>query len=381
MLKSVDFRAFIFVSGLFIASVIAGFLPLIFASFIAFGAVTVMSRKLVSSGSQSSRSHTIAITILAVVVVAILTGIGLGTSKLLHESNNLRPLAKEITNILDSANSWAPDWLSELLPEQDELLSHTSNWIKENSAKISHAGIATLKTVGYTLLGLIIGAMVAVNSAIKSNNRGPHAMLVFAQVRRLYEAFWSVVGAQIKISALNTALTAMYLLIYLPVVGLHLPLAKTLVVVTFIAGLLPVVGNLISNTAIVLLSLTHGFLVAMSSLAFLVVIHKLEYFINARFVGERINAKPFEILIVLIVAEHLIGVPGVVAGPIFYAWLKVEWARADLALPAYTGPALIETHTEQPEDTARNTESANTESATNASGKNASGSPAALAKE
>ena len=45
------------------------------------------------------------------------------------------------------------------------------------------------------------------------------------------------------------------------------------------------VGNLISNTVIVVVSLSHSLDVAIGSLAFLVVIHKLEYFVNARIVG------------------------------------------------------------------------------------------------
>ena len=40
-----------------------------------------------------------------------------------------------------------------------------------------------------------------------------------------------------------------FLLGVLPLLGIHVPLAKTLVVVTFVVGLLPVIGNLISNTA------------------------------------------------------------------------------------------------------------------------------------
>jgi len=37
----------------------------------------------------------------------------------------------------------------------------------------------------------------------------------------------------------------------LPLLGIHLPFVKTMIAVTFLAGLLPVIGNLISNTVIV----------------------------------------------------------------------------------------------------------------------------------
>ena len=50
--------------------------------------------------------------------------------------------------------------------------------------------------------------------------------------------------------------TALYLLVALPLFHERLPLSKTLVLLTFIVGLLPVIGNLISNTIIVGISLS-----------------------------------------------------------------------------------------------------------------------------
>ena len=38
--------------------------------------------------------------------------------------------------------------------------------------------------------------------------------------------------------------------------GIHLPLIKTMIAITFLVGLLPVIGNLISNTVIVVVSLS-----------------------------------------------------------------------------------------------------------------------------
>src|SRR3954447_1208674 len=97
----------------------------------------------------------------------------------------------------------------------------------------------------------------------------------------LGSAFRRIVFAQVRISALNTVLTALYLAVLLPLLGMPLPLTKTMIALTFVVGLLPVLGNLISNTVIVVVSLSVSLLTAISSLVFLVVIHKLEYFVNA----------------------------------------------------------------------------------------------------
>ena len=50
------------------------------------------------------------------------------------------------------------------------------------------------------------------------------------------------VFAQVKISALKTVFTVPYLMVILPSFGVHLPIVKVLLLLTFVAGLLPVVG-------------------------------------------------------------------------------------------------------------------------------------------
>ncbi len=136
--------------------------------------------------------------------------------------------------------------------------------------------------------------------------------------------------AQVPISAINTVLTTIYLTGVLPYFGIHLPFTKTLIAITFIAGLLPVVGNLISNTAIFLVSLTHSFMLGAASLAYLVVIHKLEYFLNARIVGTRINAKAWELLIAFLLLESIFGIPGLIMAPLTYAYIKHELTEEGL---------------------------------------------------
>ena len=105
---------------------------------------------------------------------------------------------------------------------------------------------------------------------------------------------------------------------------------KTLVVLTFVAGLIPIVGNLVANTAVVLIALGTSLSVAGASLVFLVVIHKLEYFVNARIVGGEIHAGAWEIILAIFAFEAVFGVPGVIVAPIVYAYLKTELADRKL---------------------------------------------------
>ena len=54
---------------------------------------------------------------------------------------------------------------------------------------------------------------------------------------------------------------------------------------------------------------------AVAALGYLIFIHKLEYFLNARIVGGQISAKSWELLLAMLVFEAAFGLPGVVAGP------------------------------------------------------------------
>jgi len=159
---------------------------------------------------------------------------------------------------------------------------------------------------------------------------GPLAIALTERAGRFAGAFRNVALSQLWISLLNTSFTAIYLVIGLHLFDVHLPLTKTMIAITFIVGLLPIIGNLTSNTIVVIVSLAHSPAVAVASLVFLIVIHKLEYFLGARIVGSRIKSQIWELLIAMMVMEALFGVPGLVAAPIYYAYLKCELLAAKL---------------------------------------------------
>jgi len=68
----------------------------------------------------------------------------------------------------------------------------------------------------------------------------------------------------------------------------------------------------------------------LASLAFLVLVHKLEYFLNARIVGSRIHACAWELLVAMLVMEAAFGIVGAIAAPVYYAYLKHELVERGL---------------------------------------------------
>jgi predicted PurR-regulated permease PerM len=81
---------------------------------------------------------------------------------------------------------------------------------------------------------------------------------------------------------------------------------------------------------IVVVSMSYSIGVAAVSLLFLITIHKLEYFLNAKIIGVQINARPWELLAAMLVMEALFGISGVIAAPVFYAYIKHELQAAQL---------------------------------------------------
>jgi predicted PurR-regulated permease PerM len=177
---------------------------------------------------------------------------------------------------------------------------------------------------------MVVGAMIALRSELGHEPIGPLGRALATRAANLSSAFRRVVFAQVRISLINTVFTAIYLVVILPALGVELPLRKTLIVITFVAGLLPVIGNLISNTFIVIASLTHSGEMALISLAYLVAIHKLEYFLNAKIIGSRIRARAWELLVAMLAMEAVFGIAGVIAAPIYYCFVKDELSAKGL---------------------------------------------------
>jgi predicted PurR-regulated permease PerM len=143
----------------------------------------------------------------------------------------------------------------------------------------------------------------------------------------LYESFATVIGAQIVISAINTVITAIFVL----VVGL--PYGVVVIGMTFLCGLIPVIGNLISNTIIVGIGFTVSPKMALTALVFLVVVHKLEYFLNSKIIGRRIRNPLWLTLLALVLGEKLIGLPGMILAPVVLNYIRVEASRIEVKRP------------------------------------------------
>jgi predicted PurR-regulated permease PerM len=302
-----------------------GLLASLLAGLLIYELVHVLTPKL-STHVTRCTGKIIVVSLLATVVMVVIGAGILGLLSLLSGgSENLAILLRQMAEVIDTARPLLPPWATSYVPaDPEELKAAASTWLREHAGQLRLIGEDVWRTLVHIIVGMIIGAMIAVSREAGEIEHGPLVRALTDRAHLLGAAFRSVVFAQVRISALNTVLTGLYLVVLVPLMGITLPLTKTMIAVTFIAGLLPVIGNLISNTVIVVVSLSVSPLLAVTSLLFLVVIHKLEYFVNARVMGTQIRARAWELLIAMLVMDAIFGIAGLIAAPIYYAYLKNE---------------------------------------------------------
>ena len=134
-----------------------------------------------------------------------------------------------------------------------------------------------------------------------------------------------MLGAQIIISAINATLTAIFGF----TVGL--PYASLVIILTFACGLFPFVGTLIPNTSFFGVPLPVSPLPAGWAFISLIVIHKLEYFLNSRIIGGRLDHPMWLMLLSMVIGERLMGISGVVLAPVILSFAKIELKKVQLA--------------------------------------------------
>jgi predicted PurR-regulated permease PerM len=289
--------------------------------------VGLIHRRLMSRAT----ARLLAVLLIAVIIISLVAlGVGSLVAFFRGGTESVPALLQKMAEVLESSKAMLPDWVQSYLPaDANELRATIVSWLREHAGLLQLFGAQAGRVAAHLLFGMIIGGLLSLVEP-DSSYRRPLARSLIERASRLRGSFRRIVLAQGRISAVNTFFTWIYLGVAMPLFGVELPFVKTMVAVTFVAGLLPIIGNLISNTVIVIVSLSVSPYVAVVSLAYLVAIHKLEYFLNAHIIGTQIRAAAWELLLAMLVGEAAFGIAGVVAAPLYYAYVKDELAAKRL---------------------------------------------------
>jgi predicted PurR-regulated permease PerM len=270
-------------------------------------------------------------------ILFALVAAGLAFAAVYFTRAALHALPEVAERSIPSASAWAQARQIELpFTDVDTLRDFVIDSVKEQARylqNVAHFAGRTSTLLLFMLIAIVAASSLFLKSgfnpygethAVKNNLYSVCSDEVSARFHDFYRSFSTVMGAQIMISSINTILTAIF------VMAVQLPYAPLAIAITFLCGLVPIVGNILSNTIIVFLALTVSLKLAIGALVFLVLIHKLEYFLNSKIIGSRIRNPVWLTLIALIIGERLMGIPGLILAPVVLNYLRVEMLKVEV---------------------------------------------------
>jgi predicted PurR-regulated permease PerM len=273
-------------------------------------------------------------------VLFILVVVAIGYAGVHFTRAAVKALPDIAENSIPSASAWAQARQIELpFTDFESLRAVVIDTLKEQAHYIQNLAQfarAITSTLVFVIIGIVIAVSLFFNSRMDSfETRSTTTDNLYAVIapeladrfHDFYRSFATVIGAQISISLINTVLTAAFVL------AVGLPHAAVVITITFLCGLLPIVGNLISNTIIVCVAFTISLKMAGFALIFLIAVHKLEYFLNSKIIGDRIRNPVWLTLIALILGEQLMGIPGMILAPVVLNYLRVELSKIPSVRP------------------------------------------------
>lgn len=328
--KKIDFGVilFIFIGFIFIMKV--GLFPSLIAGFITYLMMLYAEKFMANSLMLGKHSRLLATLTLSVFIITLLTASAMYFFNLIAKTvSNPDMLINETALILDKT-------LKDLSPNMVHILPHNIDNIKAELLSFIQSNLITIRnfskgathTLITMILGMIIGIMIASSDYIESDK--PLINSFRNKMTNMIESFEHVVIAQAGIALFNTIMTSIYLLVIMPLFDIQFPFTKTIIALTFFVGLIPIIGNIIVNAIVLVIGLSVSVSVGVAAFLYLIAIHKFEYFLNAKIIGKRIQARAFELLISMILLESVFGIIGLIAAPILYAYIKKELKKAKM---------------------------------------------------
>jgi predicted PurR-regulated permease PerM len=275
-------------------------------------------------------ARTTALILVTLVGGGLIVGIvALSISFLQHHVDAIPAMMTQMAEILRSTRLWLGGYGHSLIPDfmtdAETFKIGIVEWLKTHADALkTGAGLAGVGLL-HVIMGMLLAVVVFFRHVTQHDDtlRGPLSIHLTMKMGRLAEAFARIASAQMKVSLFNTFITSLYLMILLAV-GKTIPFMTTLIVLTFLLGLIPIVGNIVSNAVLVILSLGVSGSVAIASAIFVIATSKLQYVLTSRMVGGEIDSQAWEILFAIIIGEAAFGISGVVMAPIVYAFIKRE---------------------------------------------------------
>lgn len=228
--------------------------------------------------------------------------------------------------------------LQQHLPDTDELAKSAEHYAADLAKSAAALGRALLQAV----IGLVLAIVYFLDEerlrAFRASLAPRSLVGTLARwLEHVTEAVSLMVQLQLIVAGCNALLTLPVLLL------IGVPRAGALMVLIFVSGLIPVVGNLISGAVLVVLAYeVKGWLGVALFVVLTFVLHKVEsYYLNPRLTARHVALPGFVLILSLIACEHLFGFVGLfLSFPLLYVAGKLltEFREEDAPPPAAPPP-------------------------------------------
>lgn len=232
-------------------------------------------------------------------------------------------------------------WYVELqshLPDSEDLAQSAEHY----AADVAKSAAAIGRMFLSALIGLILAIVYFLDEErIRAFRDGLSNKTLFGTLVRWFEHLAESVSLTVQLQLVVAACNAVLTLPVLLLIGVpHVP---ALMVLIFVSGLIPVVGNLISGAVLVVLAYqVKGWLGVSLFVGLTFVLHKVEsYYLNPRLTARHVALPGFVLILSLLAWEHLLGFAGLfVSFPFLYLVGKIrsEFIAED-APPTEDAPA------------------------------------------
>lgn len=209
----------------------------------------------------------------------------------------------------------AEEWSEERSRRLGMLLQKSlRNYIAATVSLITKLLGASTKVIFKALLSLLFSFMIMwdlpVIAAGVRRLKTSRLSFVYDELAPVVAKFGNVLGksfeAQGLIALVNTTLTTAGLIV------LSIPGVGFLCLVTLLCSFIPVAGVFASTLPMVIIALSeYGVMKAMAVIAMVILVHIVEaYVLNPQIYSAHLHLHPFVVLVVLYIAEHSYGIPG-----------------------------------------------------------------------
>ena len=289
------------------------------AMFVAADGVIGGATRLLSERSGWSRMRALG-AVLVVFLLIVGASLAFGAARAIHTIRHARTSFPH--QIEELENSPLVVLVRERLPDTGKLVERAREYSETALHFVSMLGHFAM----YALIAVILAVIYTVEQdelvALTSKLDGASLMgTVLRWLGYTAEAIRITIQLQIVVAVVNTLVTLPVLLI----LGIHH--VPSLMILIFVSGLVPVVGNVVVGAVLGLLAYqAKGFVGIGVFVVLTFVLHKIEaYYLNPRLTSKHVHLPGFVIVVSLICWEHLLGFVGLfVSFPFLFVASKIR---------------------------------------------------------